>query len=432
MPNSIISRLKKAWNVFSNKDPTLYSYSNGPGSFYRPDRVWLGYAGDRTIATPIYNRIAIDTASIDIKHVRTDENGRYVSDIDSRLNACINERANIDQTGRAFIQDAVQSMLDEGCIAMVPVETTADPRFTESWDVLNMRIGKVTQWYPQSVEIQLYNERTGLREQVVLPKHQVAIIENPLYSVMNEPNSTLQRLLRKLTLLDVVDEQSSSGKLDLIIQLPYVIKTEARRKQAEERRKDIENQLSGSKYGIAYTDGTERITQLNRAVENNLLAQVQYLTSMLYSQLGITQGVMDGTADEATMLNYYTRTIEPILAALTDEMTTKFLSKTARTQHQKIAFFRDPFTLMPVSKLAEAADRLTRNEIMTSNEIRQIIGLRPSDDPNADRLRNKNLYYDDRRSDPEALQQRLNELNSMNSELDAFEQELGTEEYDDV
>lgn len=394
MPDSLTSRFRKAWNVFFNKDPTRFRNDYGPGYFYPPNHLRLGYAGDKTLATPIYNRIAMDAASIDLRHIRTDEDGHFLEVIDDRLNGCLTVEANIDQTGRAFIQDAVHSMLDEGCIALVPVETSSDPELSESWEVLNLRVGKITQWYPSRVTISLYNERTGNREEVTLSKRSVAIVENPLYSVMNEPNSTLQRLIRKLNLLDIVDEQASSGKLDLIIQLPYVIKTEARKQQAEARRKDIEDQLSGSKYGIAYTDGTERITQLNRSLENNLLSQVQYLTSMLYSQLGITQEVMDGTADEKTMLNYYTRTIEPILSAITDEMTRKFLSRTARKQKQSVSFFRDPFVLMPVSQLAEAADRMTRNEIMTSNEFRQILGLKPSTDPNADKLQNKNLYKD--------------------------------------
>lgn len=403
MDNSIVSRFRKAWNVFFNKDPTPFGYSEGPGSFYRPDRPRIGYSGDKSLATPIYNRVALDAASIDVKHIRTDKDGRYLEDIDSRLNDCLSNRANLDQTGRAFIQDVVMSMLDEGCVAMVPVETTADPLFTESYDITNLRTGKITQWYPQSVRLSVYNERSGRREEITMPKKHVAIIENPFFAVMNEPNSTLQRLIRKMNLLDVVDEQASSGKLDLIIQLPYVIKTDARKKQAEARRKDIEDQLNGSKYGIAYTDGTERITQLNRSVENNLLNQVQYLTSMLYSQLGITQGVLDGTADEKTMLNYYTRMIKPILSAITEEMTSKFISKTARTQKQKIAFFRDAFSLMPISQIADAADRFTRNEVMTSNEFRQIIGLKPSDDPNADILRNKNLYTESPVTDPNML-----------------------------
>lgn len=423
MPNPIISRLRKAWNVFFNKDPTPFSYSYGPGSFYPPGRMRLGYAADKNLATPIYNRIAMDAASVTVKHVRTDDDGHYLYDIHSKLNSCLNFEANIDQSGREMMQDAVMSMLDEGCVAIVPVETTADPKLTESYDVLNLRVGKVTQWYPHDVTVRLYNERTGQQEEVTLPKRMVAIIENPLYAVMNEPNSTLQRLIRKLNLLDVVDEQSSSGKLDLIIQLPYVIKTEARRQQAEQRKKDIEDQLSGSKYGIAYTDGTERITQLNRSVENNLLKQVEYLTSMLNSQLGITQSVMDGTADEKTMLNYENRTIEPVLAAITNGMSRKFLSKTAITQNQRIMAFRDPFKLMSVSQIAESADSLTRNEIMTSNEFRQIIGLKPSDDPAADQLRNKNLY-DEGGNQNDDVQQQLAELDALDSDLDQLDEDL--------
>ena len=427
MDNSITSRFRKAWNVFFNKDPTRYSYDDGPGSFYRPDRIRFTTARDKNLATPIYNRIAMDAAAIDIKHIRTDEEGRFLYEMDSELNECLSTEANIDQTGRAFIQDAVQSMLDEGHVAIIPVETTADPRLTQSYDILQLRVGRVTEWFPYSVRVQVYNERTGLRDEVIVPKRQVAIVENPLYAVMNEPNSTLQRLLRKLNLLDVVDEQSSSGKLDLIIQLPYVIKTEKRKQMAEDRRKDIEQQLSGSKYGIAYTDGTEHIMQLNRSVENNLLAQVQYLTSMLNSQLGITQEVMDGTADEKTMLNYYTRTIEPILSAITDEMKRKFLSRTARTQHQTIAFFRDPFVLMPVSQLAEAADRFTRNEIMSSNEFRSILGLKPSDDPAADQLRNKNLYAEDQNGTANPMQE-LADIDALDDELDSLEDELSEED----
>lgn len=427
MDNSITSRFRKAWNVFFNKDPTRYRYDDGPGSFYRPDRIRFTTARDKNLATPIYNRIAMDAAAIDIKHIRTDEEGRFLYEMDSELNECLSTEANIDQSGRAFIQDAVQSMLDEGHVAIVPVETTADPRLTQSYDILQLRVGKVTEWFPYSVRVQVYNERTGLRDEVIVPKRQVAIVENPLYAVMNEPNSTLQRLLRKLNLLDVVDEQSSSGKLDLIIQLPYVIKTEKRKQMAEDRRKDIEQQLSGSKYGIAYTDGTEHIMQLNRSVENNLLAQVQYLTSMLNSQLGITQEVMDGTADEKTMLNYYTRTIKPILSAITDEMKRKFLSRTARTQHQTIAFFRDPFVLMPVSQLAEAADRFTRNEIMSSNEFRSILGLKPSDDPAADRLRNKNLYAEDQNGAANPMQE-LADIDALDNELDSLEEELSEED----
>lgn len=384
------SWLKHKWNAFTNKDPYAYRSDLGSGYTYRPDRPRLSRGNERSIVTSIFNRMALDVASIDIKHVRLDENDRYIETIDSGLNYCLNVEANIDQTGRAFRHDVVMSMMDEGVVALVPIDTDIDPN-TGTYKIETMRTGKIVEWYPQDVKVRLYNDRTGRKEDVVLPKKMVAIIENPLFAVINEPNSTLQRLIRKLNLLDVVDEQSSSGKLDLIIQLPYVIKTDARRQQAEKRRQDIEQQLSGSKYGIAYTDGTERITQLNRSVENNLMKQVEFLTSMLYSQLGITQSVLDGSADEKTMLNYHNRTIEPIIAALVDEMKRKFLTKTARSQRQSIMFFKDPFKLVPVNELAEIADKFTRNEIMTSNEIRQIVGMRPADDPNADVLRNKNL-----------------------------------------
>lgn len=388
---SIFSRAKKAWNIFMNRDPMQdYSY-RGASSYYRPDRVRLSRGNERSIVTSVYNRIAMDAAAIDIIHVRLDKNGRYTETITSGLNNCLTSEANIDQTGRAFKQDVVLSMLDEGCVAMIPVDTDDNPDETGSYTIETMRTGKILEWYPRDVKVQVYNELKGIKEDITVPKRTIAIIENPLYAVINEPNSTMQRLIRKLNLLDAVDEQSSSGKLDLIIQLPYIIKTEARRQQAEQRRKDIETQLSGSKYGIAYTDGTEHITQLNRAVENNLMSQVEYLTSMLYSQLGITQGVLDGSADEKTMLNYYNRTIEPILSAIVDEMKRKFLTKTARSQLQSISFFRDPFKLVPVTELAEISDKMTRNEIMSSNEIRQIIGMKPSDDPKADELRNKNL-----------------------------------------
>lgn len=339
----------------------------------------------------VYNRIALDCASISIQHVRLDDSERFLEKISSGLNDCLNLSANIDQTGRAFLQDIVLSMLDEGCVAIVPVDTDDDPDITGSYKIESMRTGKIMEWFPSHVKVRVYNERTGLKEDIVVPKDTIAIIENPLYAVINEPNSTMQRLIRKLNLLDVVDEQSSSGKLDLIIQLPYVIKTEARRQQAEKRRVEIERQLAGSKYGIAYTDGTERITQLNRSVENNLMKQIEYLTSMLYSQLGITQSILDGSADEKTMLNYYNRTIEPIIAAIVDELKRKFLTKTARSQKQSILFFRDPFKLVPVADLSEIADKFTRNEIMTSNEIRQIIGMKPSDDPKADELKNSNI-----------------------------------------
>lgn len=386
------SRLKHAWNAFiNNKDPTGYHRDVGIGYSYRPDRPRLTRGNERSIVTAVYNRIALDAAAIDIFHVRLDENGRFLETISSGLNNCLSVEANLDQTGRALVQDEVMSMLDEGCVAIVPVDTTLDPGVTGSYDIQSMRTGKILEWHPQHVKVRLYNERTGQKEDLMLPKKMVAIVENPLYAVMNEPNSTMQRLIRKLNLLDAVDEQSSSGKLDLIIQLPYVVKTDVKRQRAEERRRDIEEQLAGSKYGIAYVDSTERITQLNRSVENNLMSQIEYLTSMLYSQLGITQGILDGSADEKTMLNYYNRTIEPILSAIVDEMKRKFLTKTARSQLQSIEFFRDPFKLVPVSEIAEIADKMTRNEIMSSNEIRQIIGMKPSGDPKADELRNKNL-----------------------------------------
>ena len=393
-------RLQHAWNAFMNKDPTYPYRDIGVGNGYRPDRVRFSRGNERSIVTAVYNRIALDAANIEIKHVQLDEEGRYETTLKTGLNNCLTLEANIDQSARAFIQDVVMSMLDEGCVAIVPVDTSLNPNITGSYDIDTMRTGKILEWYPSHVKVQLYNDRTGRKEDVLLPKKAVAIIENPLYAVINEPNSTMQRLIRKLNLLDVVDEQSGSGKLDLIIQLPYVIKTEARRQQADQRRKDIENQLSGSKYGIAYTDGTERITQLNRPVDNNLMKQIEFLTSMLYSQLGITQSIMDGTADEKTMLNYYDRTIEPIVSAITDEMKRKFLTKTARTQKQSIEFFRNVFKLVPVGDLAEIADKFTRNEIMTSNEIRQIIGMKPSSDPKADMLVNSNLNQPDAPSAP--------------------------------
>ena len=394
MEFAVGSRLKHAWNAFvNNRDPT-YNYQNlGDGYYYKPDRPRLTRGNERSIVTAIFNRIAIDVASIGIKHCRLDENGRFVSEIESGLNKCLNLEANKDQTGRAFVQDIVMSMLDEGSVAIVPIETDIDPRVTQSYDILSMRTGRVVEWFPDHVKVNLYDDRTGKKKDIVLPKNTVGLIENPLFAVINEPNSTMQRLIRKLALLDVTDEQTASGKLDLIIQLPYVVKSEARKQQAEARRKDIEMQLAGSKYGIAYTDGTEKITQLNRSLENNLMKQIEYLTSMLYSQLGITQAVLDGTADEQTMLNYHTRTIEPIISAIVDEMKRKFLSKTARSQLQSISFFRDPFKLVPVNNIAEIADKFTRNEIMTSNEIRQIIGMKPSKDPKADQLINSNLNH---------------------------------------
>lgn len=409
MEESFGSRLKHAWNTLLNKDPTI-EFRNDLGTSYsyayRPDRPRLSRGNERSIVTAIYNRIALDVSSIDVKHVRLDENDRYVETVSSKLNNCFSVEANIDQTGRALLQDIIMSMLDEGVVAVVPIDTDTDIFKSGSFDIETMRTAKILEWYPRHVKCRIYNDRTGKYEELTLPKSSIAIIENPLYAVMNEPNSTLKRLIRKLSLLDVVDEQTSSGKLDMIIQLPYIVKTESRRKQAEERRKLIEDQLSGSKYGIAYTDGTERITQLNRSVENNLMTQIEYLTKMLYSQLGITQSVLEGTADEKTMLNYYSRTIEPIISAVVCEFRRKFLTKTARTQRQSIEFFRDPFRLVPISELSNIADKFTRNEIMSSNEMRQIVGLKPSSDPAADELRNKNLNRnsDDRYYEEEGLQ----------------------------
>ena len=386
-----LDRLQHAYNSFLNRDPTDYYREVGSGYSYRPDRVRFTGGNERSIVTSVYNRIALDTASINIVHARLDEDNRYSETIDSALNRCLTKDANIDQTGRGFIQDVVMSMLDEGCVAIVPVDTSVNPKQSGAYDILSMRTAKIIQWYPRHVKVRVYNDKTGMKEDLTLPKSFVCIIENPLYAVINEPNSTMQRLIRKLNLLDVVDEQTSAGKLDLIIQLPYVIKSEARREQAEKRRKDIEMQLSGSKYGIAYTDGTERITQLNRPVENNLMKQIEYLTNLLYAQLGITQTILDGTADDKTMLNYYNRTIEPIISAIVDEVERKFLTKTARSQKQAIKFFRDPFKLVPINEIAEIADKFTRNEITSSNEIRTVIGFKPSKDPGADELRNKNL-----------------------------------------
>ena len=390
MEMSFGSRLKHAWNAFTGNIQMNYR-DLGMSYSYRADRPRMSRGNERSIVTSVYNRIALDVAALNVQHVRLDENGRFLSVIDDGLNNCLTLEANVDQTARSFIQDVVISMFDEGSVAIVPVDTTTDPNVSGSYDIQSLRVGQILDWYPQYIRARVYNEQTGRKEDIVVPKSAVAIIENPLYAVINEPNSTMQRLIRKLNLLDVIDEQSGSGKLDLIIQLPYVIKTEARRQQAENRRKDIESQLSGSKYGIAYTDGTEHITQLNRSVNNNLMSQIEYLTSMLYSQLGITQSILDGTADEKTMLNYNNRTIEPIISAIVDEMKRKFLTKTARSQGQSISFFRDPFKLVPVNEIAEIADKFTRNEIMTSNEIRQVVGMKPSDDPRADELRNKNL-----------------------------------------
>lgn len=387
----LITRIQRGWNAFRNRDPTTDYRDYGESYYYRPDRPMFTRGNERSIATSVYNRIALDASSIVIQHVRLDKNSRFSSVINSGLNNCLNLDANLDQTGRAFLQDVVMSMLDEGCVALIPVITDVDPDDTSSYEILSMRTGRIIEWRPAHVKVRAYNELTGRKEDLILPKSAVAIVENPLYAVINEPNSTMQRLIRKLSLLDVTDEQTASGKLDLIIQLPYVIKTPARQQQAEDRRKAIEMQLASSKYGIAYTDGTERITQLNRPAENNLMKQIEYLTNLLYSQLGITQTIMDGTADDKTMLNYYSRTIEPIVSAIVDELKRKFLTKTARSQGQSIMFFRDPFKLVPVNDLAELADKFTRNEIMTSNEIRQIVGMKPSDDPKADELKNSNI-----------------------------------------
>ena len=389
----LIERVQRGWNAFRNRDPTFNFQNLGEISYYRPDRPRFTRGNERSIVTSVYNRIALDASSICVQHVRLDNNGRFLSVIDSGLNNCLTLDANIDQTGRAFIQDAVMSMLDEGCVAIFPVETDVDPESTESYKINSMRTGKIIEWRPEHVKIRAYDDRIGRQSDIILKKSMVAIVENPLYAVINEPNSTMQRLIHKLNLMDVTDEQTASGKLDLIIQLPYVIKTPARQQQAEERRKSIEMQLASSKYGIAYTDGTEHITQLNRSVENNLMKQVEYLTNMLYGQLGITQTILDGTADDKTMLNYYNRTIEPIMSAIVDEMKRKFLTKTARSQGQSIMFFRDPFKLVPVNDIAEIADKFTRNEIMTSNEIRQIIGIKPSEDPKADQLLNSNISH---------------------------------------
>lgn len=391
MELNIGSRLKRAWNAFTNRDPTGGYKSVGPGYSLSPSRPRLSRGNEKSIVNAVLTRIAMDAAAIDIKHCRLDKNGRYLEDVDSPLNDCFNLSANIDQTGRAFKLDIYLSLLDEGCIALVPIDTTDNPDDTNSYDINSMRVCRILDWYPQHVRVLAYNDRKGKKEELVMPKSQVAIIENPAYSVMNEPNSTMQRLKKKLSLLDATDEQSASGKLDLIIQLPYAVKSELKRQQVEERRKDIEDQLTNGKYGIAWADGTEKITQLNRPVENNLMKQIEYLTNLFYSQLGVTQSVMDGTADEKTMLNYNNRTIEPLVAAVVDEVKRKFLTKTARAKGQSISYFTDPFKLVPVDNIAEIADKFTRNEIMTSNEIRQIIGMKPSDDPKADQLINSNI-----------------------------------------
>ena len=394
------TRLQHSWNAFMNRDPTYYNPNLGRGETHRPDRSRFTRGNERTIVTSIFNKIALDVANIDIIHCKVDENGSYVETVDSALNRCLDLEANLDQTGRAFIQDVVQSMLDEGCVAIVPVDTDIDPEISGGYAINSMRVGKILEWYPKHVRVRVYNENKGEKQDVLLPKSMVAIIENPLYAVINEPNSTMQRLVKKLALLDAVDEQTSSGKLDMIIQLPYTIKTEARRAQAEKRREDIIDQIKGP-LGIAYTDSTEKIVQLNRPLENNLMKQIEYLTNMVWGQLGFTQGILDGTADEQTMRNYYARTIEPIIAAIVDEMKRKFLTKTARTQKHTIMYFQDPFKLVPINTMADIADKFTRNEIMSANEIRQKIGMRPSKDPKADQLINSNLNHS-----PEELAQR--------------------------
>ncbi len=399
MAESMTTRLRHAWNAFRSREgpdngPSMFE-TTGPSTYYRPDKTIIRYTSERSIITGVYNRIAMDVAAVPIQHVRLDENGRYSETIQSGLNYILSIEANTDQSTKQFLQDIVLSLFDEGCIAVVPIDTTVNPAVSSSYEIQTMRTGQIIEWYPQHVRVRLYNEQKGHKEELTLPKSMVAIIENPLYAVMNEPNSTLKRLIRKLGILDTIDEQSGSGKLDLIIQLPYVVKTEARRVQAETRRKDIELQLSGSKYGIAYTDGTEKITQLNRPVENNLMTQIEYLTSMLYSQLGITEDVFNGKADEATMLNYNNRTVTPLVTAIVDEFKRKFLTKTARSQNQSLMAFKDVFALVPADKLADIADKFTRNEILSSNELRSVLGYKPSKEKGADELRNKNLNAPD-------------------------------------
>lgn len=392
MENTFGSKMKRAWNALRDRDPTLIIIE-GHSSTYRPDRPRLTRGNERSIVTSVFNRIALDVADLDFRHCYLDEDNRYKETIDSTLNNCLNLEANIDQTASAFVQDVIMSMLDEGCVAIVPIDTLGDPNKTESYEILTMRTAKILEWKPYHVRIRVYNDRTGLTVDKWVDKKTVAIIENPLYAIINEPNSTMQRLIRKLSLLDVTDEKTASGKLDLIVQFPYSIKSNTRRAQAQERIQSIEMQLSESKYGIAYADGTERITQLNRSLENNLMKQVEYLTNMVFSQLGMTQSILDGTADEQTMLNYHNRTIGPIVSVFVQEMRRKFLSKTARTRKQSIEAFRDPFKLVPINVMAEVADKFTRNEIMSSNEIRQGIGAKPSSDPKADELRNSNISH---------------------------------------
>lgn len=393
--SNFTDRLKHAWNAFMNKDPTPTAYRDvGAGYGIKPDRLFIRPSSEKSLTNTIINRIAVDCASINIKHVRLDEQGRYQETIDSKFNNCLTVEANIDQTGRALLEDIVMSMLDEGSVAVVPTDTTLNPK-TGSYDILEMRTAKVVQWYPKHVQLRMYNEANGQKEDVLLPKAQVALIENPFYQIMNSPNSTMQRLKRKLSLLDVVDEQNASKKLNMVIQLPYTIHNELRKKEAEQRRADMEKQLAESKYGVAYLDGTEKITQLNRSLDTGLQDQIKYLTDLLFTQLGITMEILNGTANSDTMTNYYNRLIEPIMTAITEEYVRKFLTKTARTQKQSVQFFRDPFKLVPVDKMADLADKFTRNEILTSNEVRQIVGMLPSQDPNADVLRNKNISASD-------------------------------------
>ncbi len=413
---TLMSRIKNSWNAFRNRDPTMFYNEPGMSYTYRPDRVRFSRGNERSIVTSVYNKIAMDVAAVDIRHCRVDANGRYIEDVDSDFNTCLTLEANIDQTHRAFRQDVVMSMFDEGAVAIVPIESKGDPTIGTSFDIRSMRVAKIVEWFPRSVKVEVYNDRTGKKENLIFPKKSVAIIENPLYSVINEPNSTMKRLVRKLNLLDAIDEQSGSGKLDLIIQLPYAVKGELRQQQADKRKDSIIEQLKGP-YGIAYIDGTEKITQLNRPVENNLMKQVEYLTNMLYSQIGITPAIMDGTADEKTMLNYNNRTIEPIVAAIVDAMKRNFLSKTARTQGQTIMAFRDPFKLVPINNIAEIADKFTRNEILTSNEIRQIIGFKPSDDPKADQLRNSNISQSKESEIPAVANSASDLMNTPMSEL---------------
>lgn len=426
---TIGERLKNGWNAFiNNKDPSLTYREIGSAYSYRPDRMRFTRGNERTIITSICTRIALDVAAIDIRHIRTDENGDYLEEIDSGLNSILSLEANKDQTARAFIQDLVQSMFDEGCVACAPIDIRVKGSEVR---IESMRTGKIVEWYPDHVKLLVYNDQKGRKEELIMEKSKVAIIENPFYAVMNEPNSTLKRLIRKLAILDSIDEQSGSGKLDLIIQLPYVIKSEARRQQAEQRRKDIEMQLSGSKYGIAYTDGTEHITQLNRSLENNLMKQIEYLTDQLYSELGITSEIMNGTATEQTMLNYENRTIEPIISAIVDEFKRKFLTKTARSQRQTIKFFRDPFRLVPMNSIADMADKFTRNEIMTSNEFRTKVGMKPSTDPKADELRNKNINQASSESNTSITQYPMNAQGEV-EELDQSEYDAGMEELNAI